>query len=163
MIVVSDTSPLNYLVLIGHDAVLPALFDRVLTTPGVIAELSHRDSPEGVRRWAATPPSWLGVRAPSSIDAALQLGRGETEAISLARELHADGVLMDERRGTLVARGLGLRVTGTLGVVQLAGQRGLLDITEAVSSLRRTTFRASDALYDRLLRPHPEGPSAGPA
>jgi predicted nucleic acid-binding protein len=61
MIVVSDASPLNYLVLIDAVDILPALFGRVLTPPAVWCEL-HRDrTPEAVRQWASQPPPWLEV------------------------------------------------------------------------------------------------------
>ena len=87
MIVVSDTSPLNYLVLIGHVDVLPTLFDRIVTPPAVIAELLHPSTPQIVHAWAMTPPSWLEIIPPSLIDSSLNLGRGEAEAISVALEL----------------------------------------------------------------------------
>ncbi len=58
MIVVSDTSPLNYLVLIGADQVLPSLFGRVLTPPEVLAEMQHAKAPPQVSAWAQNPPAW---------------------------------------------------------------------------------------------------------
>jgi predicted nucleic acid-binding protein len=56
MIVVSDTSPLNYLILIESIQVLPAIFGRVYAPSAVVAELSHPRSPEVVRSWASKPP-----------------------------------------------------------------------------------------------------------
>ncbi|MFA6044338.1 MAG: DUF3368 domain-containing protein [Phycisphaerales bacterium] len=152
MVVVSDTSPLNYLVLIGHADVLPQLFGRVLTVPAVVAELSHPGSPQIVRQWVSAKPAWLEVRPPSSLEPSLRLGRGETEAISLAHEIHADVVLIDERKGTQAAEGLGLVVTGTLGVLQLADEKGVLKLAEAIAELRLTTFRCTDSVVERLLR-----------
>lgn len=152
MLVVSDTTPLNYLVLIGHDGLLMALFGRVLTTPAVIAELKHAGSPERVRLWATTPPGWLEVRSPKALNPSLQLGLGEMEAISLASELRADAVLIDERKGAQAAVGLGLTVTGTLGVLELADEKGLMKLADAVAALRGTTFRASSELFDAMLR-----------
>jgi predicted nucleic acid-binding protein len=151
MLVVSDTSPLNYLVLIRCETVLPALFGRVLTTPGVILEMLHAGSPEPVRSWAEAPPKWLEVRAPTAIEPALKLGRGECEAISLARELHADVVLIDERKGSETATKLGLFVTGTLGVLQLADEKQIVPLGQSLTALRQTTFRATDALFESLL------------
>lgn len=49
MIVVSDTSPLNYLVLIGADDVLPALFGQVLAPPAVLDEMQHAKAPAQVQ------------------------------------------------------------------------------------------------------------------
>ena len=84
MIVVSDTSPLNYLVLIQQEHVLPSLFSRVVAPPAVVRELGHPAAPSAARLWAASPPSWLEILVPSFVDESLSLGLGETEAISLA-------------------------------------------------------------------------------
>lgn len=152
MIVVSDTSPLNYLVLIGHVDVLPILFDRIVAPPAVITELLHPGAPQPVRAWATRPPAWLEVIPPSRIDPALNLGPGEKEAISVARELNAELLLIDERKATSAAHRLGLRVVGTLNVVALAAERQLLDLRSAISSLRQTTFREPTKLVDELLQ-----------
>jgi predicted nucleic acid-binding protein len=61
---------------------------------------------------------------------------------------------MDDRKGVIVARGKGLRVTGTLGVLDLAAQRGLVSFAQAVDRLRRTTFRIPEALLDSLMKKH---------
>ncbi len=105
MIVVSDTTPLNYLILIESAHVLPALFGRVYAPPAVIRELSHPRSPERVRQWGDSPPGWLTVQGPTHTDPSLKLGPGETEAIALAQELKADWVLLDERKGSRGGRG----------------------------------------------------------
>ncbi len=152
MIVVSDTSPLNYLVLIHAAEALPVLFQRVVAPPGVMAELQHPGSPDPVKRWAASPPGWLEVLPPTNVDTSLALGLGETEAICLAEELKAELVLIDERQASAVARQRGLAVTGTLGVLNLAAQQHLLDLRQAIAALRETTFRGPDDLMDRLSR-----------
>ncbi len=152
MIVVSDTSPLNYLVLIERAHLLPLLFGRVVAPPAVIAELQHPGAPAVVRAWAAGPPVWLEIRPPAGIDTTLGLGPGETEAISLARELHADAVLIGERRALTIARKAGLFVTGTLGVLVIAAERGLIDLAQAVAALKQTTFRVSDEVLDEVLQ-----------
>lgn len=151
MIVVTDTSPLNYLVLIGHVGVLTALFDRVVAPPAVIRELLHPRSPSPVRTWANSPPSWLEVIAPSVIDPILHLGAGETEALSVAGELNADFLLIDERKATAVAQRLGHRVVGTLNVLALAAERDLVDLSSAIAALRQTTFREPKKLVEELL------------
>ena len=84
------------------------------------------------------------------------LDDGETAAIELAIALRADLPLMDERKGVIVARGLGLRVTGTIGVLDLAAERGLVDFGQAANRLRRTSFRIPEALLDSLIRKHPQ-------
>jgi predicted nucleic acid-binding protein len=152
MIVVSDTSPLNYLVLIGHVDVLPILFDRIVTPPAVIAELLHPGTPPPVRAWAMTPPSWLEIVSPSVIDPMLKLGSGEAEAISLAREVNADLLLIDERRATGVAHRLGLHVVGTLNVLVMAAEQQTIDLSSAIAALRQTTFREPTELVKLLLK-----------
>ena len=152
MIVVSDTSPLNYLVLVGQEHVLPVLFARVVCPPAVISEMLHTRAPEMVKGWASSPPSWLEVIAPFDIDRTLPLGLGELEAISLAQEIRADALLLDERKAFAIARQLGLSVTGTIGVLELAAKRHLIDLPPVVAELRRTNFRCSDAVFDELLR-----------
>jgi predicted nucleic acid-binding protein len=85
------------------------------------------------------------------LDPSLHLDRGETEAISLALELGAQ-LLVDERLGREAASSRGVRVAGTLAVLSLAAERKLLDLPSAVNKLRATTFRASAALYQAVLR-----------
>ena len=151
MIVVSDTSPLHYLILIDQVLVLPALFGRVLTTPLVVAELGRPEAPDKVRQWLAQTPDWLEIRSPHSVPSLSRLGPGETEAIALAKELLADTLLIDERDGAKFAREQGLFVTGTLGVLQTASHRGLISLPDALAALRGTNFRYSAALFDELV------------
>jgi predicted nucleic acid-binding protein len=63
MLVIADTSPLHYLVLIEHTAILPALFGRVIIPPVVVEELQRPRTPAPVRVWMASPPTWLEIRA----------------------------------------------------------------------------------------------------
>ncbi|MFN0137408.1 MAG: DUF3368 domain-containing protein [Phycisphaerae bacterium] len=157
MIVVSDTSPLSYLILIEQVEVLPKLYGKVLAPPAVVAELQHVDAPATVRAWASGPPEWLQVQAPAVACDFGMLGAGEAAALQLAVEIGADLVLIDERAATIVARRNGFRTTGTLGTLILAAERNLLSLTKALAALRRTTFRATPELLDRIEREH--GPS----
>ncbi|MDI9446946.1 MAG: hypothetical protein QM844_22575 [Planctomycetota bacterium] len=96
-VVVSDTGPLNYLVLCGAIDILPRLFETVVVPAAVLAELEHEDTPAAVRRWAGALPSWVEVRTPRCPSAATKLDWGEREAIFLALEVKADLVLIDDR------------------------------------------------------------------
>jgi predicted nucleic acid-binding protein len=62
---------------------------------------------------------------------------------------------MDDRRGVKVARGKGIEVTGTLGVLGLAGQRGIIDLAEAFERIKQTTFRYPQDIMDRFLDKNP--------
>ena len=149
MIVVSDTSPLNYLVLIDHQEILPALFGHVLIPEAVWRELRSPAAPQPVKAFLETSPSWLERRIVSQVPQDLQqLDPGEQEAIALAQSVGASLVLLDEKKGRQVARDLGFVVTGTLGVLDLAARRGLVDLVDALKRLERTTFR----ITPRLLR-----------
>ena len=154
MIVVSDASPLNVLVRIGHVEILSNLFGSVIIPPAVAAELTHARTPDPVRTWLATPPPWLEIRSPKKIDATLTMDdRGEVEAISLALELKADFLLADDRKARRAARERGLPITGAVGVLELAAARGLLNLAHAFDRLKTTDFNVSeDILRDALER-----------
>ena len=62
MIVIADTTPLNYLVLIGQAELLPRLFGRVLIPPAVWTELNDPETPKAVKTWLTDPPAWLQVQ-----------------------------------------------------------------------------------------------------
>ncbi|MBI4581771.1 MAG: hypothetical protein HY718_18895 [Planctomycetes bacterium] len=79
------------------------MFGRVLAPPAVIDELRHPHTPTVARAWAERPPAWLEMRSPAVLDPGLKLGPGEIQAVCLAREVHADVVLIDERKATRVA------------------------------------------------------------
>ncbi len=152
MIVVSDTSPLNYLILLEAVHVLPVLFGRVVAPTAVLDELKHPRAPVVVKTWAENPPEWLEIRVPAQTALISRLGPGESAAVALAQEIQADVLLIDERDGTAVATRLGLRVATTLGVLELAAIDGLLDLPTAISALRRTTFHVKESLLDEMLR-----------
>lgn len=68
MIVVSDTSPLNYLVLIDSQHLLPKLFKRILIPEAVRQELASAGAPDAIRQFLATEPGWLETQQVSEID-----------------------------------------------------------------------------------------------
>ncbi len=69
MSVVSDTSPLNYIVLINLQHILPELFERILIPAAVREELQSAGAPEPIARFMAAAPAWLETRQVSEIDA----------------------------------------------------------------------------------------------
>jgi len=154
IVVVADTSPLNYLVQINCDHVLPALYERVFVPSAVIEELGHPRAVVAVREWLARVPSWLVVEQVTEADDArlARLDLGERQAIQLARREHADLLLMDERLGVRLAREQGLAVTGTLGVLLQAARRGLLEMERALADLEATDFRCSRRVMEEGRR-----------
>ena len=152
--VVLDTSPINYLVLIGQIEVLSTLYSRVLIPQSVYEELGALETPETVREWRANLPSWIKVPSeqPTPDIGSNYLHAGERDAISLALNIQADALIIDDRRGREEAVKRGLKVIGTLGVIAAAHERSLLDLTEAFDRLRQTTFHVSPKLLAMILR-----------
>lgn len=153
MIVVADTSPLNYLIRLGHPDVLREIYGRVLVPSAVLIELQHPDAPSEVRAWASAPPAWLEERQVQQIDGSLaaELGAGEREAISLALEAKADVLLIDERAGRREAEARHIEVAGTLAVLLQASVRGYFDFPEALKQLQQYGFRVSRAIETAML------------
>lgn len=153
MIVVSDATPINILLRLALIDLLPELFGQIVVPPAVAEELSRPQTPEIVRSWMAQAPSWLQIQLPKTIDPSLDpIDAGEREAISLALELGADLLLADDKRARREAAARGLRILGTLGVLQRAGDRGILDLPKAIARLRETDFIIADRLLDDALR-----------
>ena len=150
MIVVSDSGPLNYLIWIEAVDTLPQLYETVVIPEAVQRELSHPKAPVKVRQWVASLPDWVSVQSPKVL-LALSVDIGEQEAISLAVEIGADLILLDDRNGREAAEAQELSVTGTLGVLRQAALRGLIDFADVLMRLSQTNFRASPELMRSLL------------
>lgn len=156
-LVVADTGPLNYLVWIGATDILPKLFENVIVPQAVQDELRAPGAPEAVRNWAAHPPVWLDVRPnPVANFLAPELDEGERAAIALALAVKPDLVLMDDRSGVATALALGLEIIGTLGLLDRAARRGLIDLRAAFARLKQTNFRYPPEVMDALLAQHTE-------
>jgi predicted nucleic acid-binding protein len=137
------------LVLTGYTDILPVLFGQIVIPTAVQSELLHSGTPEIVRQWIGQPPAWFSARAHIE---QIPLALGEVEAISLAIEMKADLLLMDDRRARREAEAYGLSVTGTLNVLQAAAQRGLLDLPIAIAKLQKTNFHISQHILDRAIQ-----------
>ena len=153
-LVVADTGPLHYLVLIGQIELLPRLFETVLVPEMVRDELSRARTPPSVRAWMANPPAWLQIApTPAALEELLlpALDDGERAAIALAMLRSVDLILMDDRAGVAAAEAKGLVVMGTLGLLDRAAQRGLVDLAAAFAALKATNFHMRQELLDFLL------------
>lgn len=152
MIVVSDTSPLHYLILCEAQELLPQLFAQVVIPPTVFQELQQPRTPPAVRAWAMSPlPTWVRVQAPSALDSSLNVDQGEMEAICLAREIRAAAILMDDRAGRAAAMRCGLVVAGTIGILEAAAARGLIRLPEIIERLQKTNARLDRDLLAAAL------------
>jgi predicted nucleic acid-binding protein len=114
MIVVADTSPLSYLVLLGHIDILANIYAEVLVPQTVLDELQDSDAPAEVRAWAAAPPRWLQISTLKfRLDPLLErLDRGEQDAILLAESFKAERLIIDDLEGRREAANRGLSVLG---------------------------------------------------
>ena len=129
MIVVADTSVLINLCRVGQGGLFISLFREVVVPPEVTAEFAAL---------TVSNPRFLGLRLPAGIReqspvtlvpavrAAEGLDAGEAAALSLAVEICADAILIDERRGHEVAVELGLRTIGLLGILLQAKAEGMI-------------------------------------
>lgn len=106
-----------------------------------------------VRAWLSSPPEWLEVRLPHRrAEAVLPwLGAGERDAIVLAQEVQATLLLMDDLEGREEAKRRAFSVMGTLRVLELAAERGLLDLPTALAKLQTTSFYAPAAIIREML------------
>ncbi len=156
-VVVSDTSPIRALEFVDHLDVLPILFGSVLLPPAVAAELARAGG--RFRSIDVSQYAYLQTQPTNDKDEVNHLmsvlDRGEAEAIVLACEVAAHAILIDEAGGRQIARQqFGLRVTGTLGILLAAKDRGLvLAVRPLVDQLRDGLgFFVSESLYQEILR-----------
>jgi uncharacterized protein len=144
--VISKASPLIALEQIGHLDLLKGLFSAVLIPPAVVREVAP----------TVTLPTWVSEHAltqpigPQILRTAL--GPGESEAISLALEINAQWVILDERPARRFAQALGLPIIGTLGILLASKRRGLLPaVRPCLDALVNFGFHISPGLYDLVL------------
>jgi predicted nucleic acid-binding protein len=154
MIVVSDTSPILSLALIGRLELLRDLYSTIVIPEAVRSEITST-AQSGARDVAQA--DWISTR-PIVPDVVLKLllrevDRGEAEAIGLAVQLKADVLLIDERKARHLAAYLELGVVGLLDVLQDAKQRHLITSVNPILDdlITRARFRVSHKLYQRTL------------
>ncbi len=161
MIVVSDTSPILNLALVGHLDLLVSLYTDVVVPPAVYRELTRTGDQPPLLQPGACP--WLAVASPQDIgrvrELCGELDPGEAEAIVLAVERHADLLLVDERRARRIAVASGLRITGLLGVLAEAKRAQLLARIQPVLDdlISRAGFWIGADLYAKVLAEVGEG------
>ncbi|NCJ05016.1 DUF3368 domain-containing protein [Synechococcales cyanobacterium C] len=157
MIVVSDTSPINNLAAINHLHLLYQLYETVLIPESVYQELTDPNFPVAGAIEVKTF-EWIQTRAVSDrmlVEAlSNELDIGEAEAIALAVEIQADQVLIDERRGRLVATKLNPRYTGILGILVEAKSQDLIaEVKPLLNALiNEAGFWVAEPLRSSVLR-----------
>ena len=158
MLVVSNTSPILNLAIVGQLELIRQQFGQVRIPLAVLSELKvFEDRPGSKEIQAAVGMGWIEVQEVSS-QLSVQLlqqvlDQGESEAITLAIDLKADRILLDERDGRKIAKSLGLKVTGVLGILLRAEQEGeLSSLPDAIDALIKTAgFRIAPELLAKVL------------
>ncbi len=161
--VVSNTSPLQYLYQLGELALLPHLYQQVMIPPAVVQELAAGRA-LGLALPVPEHVPWVHVQAPPATpvwQVASTLGVGEREALALALAIPHALLLLDDGHARRFGRLLGLRMTGTVGVLARATREGLVPrLAPLLDRLETLGFRLSAqarAMALRLVGEAPEG------
>ncbi|ASJ08915.1 hypothetical protein A3L11_06625 [Thermococcus siculi] len=156
MPVVSDSTPLIHLAKIGRLELLQEFFGEISIPAAVYREcvLEGGNSEDAL---AIKNAKWIKVEniSDEKLKRALmlELDEGESEAIVLALERNAELILIDDYDGREVARALGLKVVGTIGVLLRAKLLGKIEsLMEELERLKATGFWLSEELYERILK-----------
>lgn len=156
MIVVSNTTPLIGLASVERFDLLRRMFGEITIAQAVYDEAVVAGREEGGAKREVTGATWIktvAVRSRLAVEVLLdEMDLGEAETIVLAHELHADWVLMDEKKGRRKLEQMGMPKIGTLGVLLKAKQAGLLStIRPDIERLCRQGFSVSQAVIDTVL------------
>ncbi len=163
MIVVTDTSVILNLCLIGHESLLPRLFGTIVAPFAVVTEFERLASSDP-RFGGLLFPAFIEKSAPPSILPSLismrRLQAGEIAALSLAVHRKADAVLMDELAGRAAATSLGLNPIGLLGVLLEAKARDLIPALKPLLDRLEdeAEFWISASLRNQILNQAGESP-----
>jgi predicted nucleic acid-binding protein len=158
---ICNTSPIQYLHQLGELHLLSALAGTVFVPPAVVAEIAT-----GRERGVDLPDldalDWVVVRSPAgraSLRLVRDLGPGETEVLAVALESPDAVAVLDDGLARQVAQSLGIRVTGTLGILLEAKRAGLLHaVGPLLDRLQALHFRVAPATRLAVLRLAGENP-----
>lgn len=157
MRVVSNTSPLSNLTVIGEIKLLQQIYPKILIPPAVSVELMH--FPE-IQPAISTliEIGWIEIHPSNNLQLIQNLNQvldpGEAAAIALSIELNADRLLIDERLGRKIAIQYGLKIRGLLGIIVYAKQQGFIPAVKPLLDrlINEAGFRVSQPLYVRTLQ-----------
>jgi predicted nucleic acid-binding protein len=154
MIIVSDASPIIALAVCNKLDLLDKLFDRIYLPQAVFNELAIHEKPKArdIIEWARDKV--IPVKNFSVITAlSMNLDPGESEALALYWETEADFLLIDEKRGRIIAMRNGIKTIGTVGILLSSKQKELISsVKPFLELLMNNSFRISDILYHQILK-----------
>lgn len=153
--VICNTSPLQYLHQLNRLSLLSDLVERIIVPPAVLRELEAGRA-AGVDLPEVGGLKWVTVREPISIRAlplVQDLGPGETAVLLLALEAADAIMVLDDLLARRVAGSLGLRFTGTLGLLLDAKKSGLIQaVRPVVDQLETLRFRLDPHTREAVLK-----------
>jgi predicted nucleic acid-binding protein len=152
--VVCNTTPLQYLHQAGVLRILPALYGKILI-PNAVADEISAGLKSGVNLPDPTMLDWIDVRMVplSTWPVPRDIHRGEAEVIALAGSIHDSIMILDDLAARRHANLLGLKFTGTLGVILRARNAGLLEaVLPVVESLELAGFRLAESTKKDFLK-----------
>lgn len=143
-IIVSDTSCLILFYKIGEFELLQKIFGHIIITEKVFTEFK-RPIPEWIQVINPTTNLHLGLQG--------FLDPGEATSISLATEFKGSLLIIDESKGRKVAKELGIAISGSLGLLVTAKNKGIIDsVKPIIEKIKQTNFRMSERLIEKMLR-----------
>jgi len=154
MPIISNTSPILNLAIIDKLFLLQKQFGEILIPPGVLEELRIEEELPGsyiIRE--AIRLEWIKVQRVESLSLIQilqrELDKGESEAIALALQTQAEKILLDEREARRIAKSVGLQVTGLIGIILHAQDRG--DLSSASETIKELCEKAGFRIAPQLL------------
>jgi predicted nucleic acid-binding protein len=143
-IIISDTSSLIALTNIGELELLERVYEEVVITPEIGEE------------YGLETPDWIRIEKIEDVQKFkllnLELDKGESSGITLALENEASLLIIDEKKGRGIAKKLGIRITGILGVMIRAKEIGVINrVKPLIEKLEKVDFRMSERLKNQIL------------
>jgi predicted nucleic acid-binding protein len=152
MIVISDTSVISNLIQIGQVQLLHQLYNQIIIPPTVYEELSAI----GSQKIFVDKQTWISIVAPPENEVLLlldYLDKGEAEAIILYKAIKADLLLIGELKGRNIARNMGIKLVGIVGILIMANENALItSVKDLLDDLiNKANFRVGIKLYNEAL------------
>jgi uncharacterized protein len=153
--IICNTSPLQYLFQIGALELLHSVAGHLIVPPAVLDELKAGKN-LGIDLPDASSLDWITIRRPASsavLPLVGELGPGETEVLMLALESPGAIVVLDDALARFVAETIGIKITGTLGILRDAKRAGIVPvISPLLDRLQELGFRLAPQTRLAVLR-----------
>jgi predicted nucleic acid-binding protein len=155
-IIVSDTSCIGYLIQINLLHLLQTLYGEIIIPAAVNDEILQLENKEHTLSEFKNA-DWIKIYSTHNLSNVSKykniLDRGELEAISIAIELEADLLIIDEKLGRVVATTIGFDITGLVGILITAKNKNLiLSVKKALDEVILLGCRISNTLYNIALK-----------